>query len=326
MIRSTPGKGVPVIQYRGFRNTDPPALVEIWNACFTGRGAVHLQGPIYLEYFYLSKPYFDPAGLIVALSDNAPVGFVQTGFGCDASEAALDRSRGVIGALGVVPDYRRQGIGSELLRRAEERLRQQGATELHAGPVPGLNPFTFGLYGGSDSAGFLDSDPLARPFFEARGYRHSTSRLVFQRSLDQTPSVVDTRFPAYRNRYEIVAAPMHCTWWRDSVAGPVELQEFRLVDRQTEQIHARCALWEMEVYSGRWQEHGIGLLDFEVMPDVRRRGLGRFLILQLLRYLREQFFSVIEIQVDESNVAGVGMLRGLGFQVVDTGRSFRREG
>lgn len=315
---------MPVIQYRGFRNADPPQLVEVWNACFTRRGAVHLQSPLYLEYFQFSKMYFDPEGLIVALSDGVIVGFVQTGFGANAGEDNVDPARGVICTLGVMPDFRRQGIGTELLRRAEAYLTQKGSKEINAGPVPGLNPFTFCLYGGSDSPGFLDTDELARPFFEKHGYTEWTSRVVYQRSLDQPPAVVDTRFPGHRNRYEIVAAPFHTTRWREAVLGPMELQEFRLVERGTEQVHARCCLWEMEIFSSRWQEHGIGLLDFEVVPEMRRQGLARFLLCQLLRYLREQFFSLVEIQVDATNAAGVNLLRGLGFQTIDTGRSFRK--
>jgi ribosomal protein S18 acetylase RimI-like enzyme len=313
-----------VIQYRGFRNTDPPAMMEAWNASFTGRGAVLLQGALFLEYFHLAKPYFDPEGLIFAVEEGKVVGFVQTGFAVNASETDLDRTRGIICLLAVIPSHRRQGIGSELLRRAEEYLRQRGATELNAGPLPGLNPFTFGLYGGSDSPGFLDTDLLARPFFEKHGYQQFASRLVYQRSLDQPPATVDTRFPGHRNRYEIHAAPVHGNWWRECVIGPLEMQDFRLVDKDTQQTHARCSLWEMEVYSGRWQEHGVGLLDFEVMPELRRRGLARFLLWQLLRHLREQFFSLIEIQVSPDNVAGVNLLRSLGFHVVDTGRGFRR--
>jgi ribosomal protein S18 acetylase RimI-like enzyme len=313
-----------VIQYRGFRNTDPPLLMEAWNACFSGRGAVLLQGPLFLEYFHLAKPYFDPEGLILATDENKVVGFVQTGFGPNATETALDRTRGVVCLLGVIPSHRRQGIGAELLRRAEGYLTGCGATDLHAGPLPGLNPFTFGLYGGSDSPGFLDSDALARPFFEKHGYRQSVSRVVYQRSLDQPPSVVDTRFPAHRNRYEIHAAPVHGNWWRECVVGPLELQDFRLVDKETQQTHARCSLWEMEIYSGRWQEHGVGLLDFEVVSELRRHGLARFLLWQLLRHLREQFFSLIELQVSPDNTAGVNLLRSLGFHVVDTGWGFRR--
>lgn len=313
-----------MIQYRGFRNPDPPALTAAWNACFTGRGAVLLQGPLFLEYFHLAKPYFDPAGMILALDGDQVVGFVQTGFAPNASAPTLDVTKGVICLLGVVPSHRKQGIGSELLRQGEEYLRERGAVDLFAGPGQGLNPFTFGLYGGSDSPGFLDSDPLARPFFEKHGYREAAVRAVYQRSLDQPPAVVDTRFPGHRTRYEIHAAPVHANWWRECVVGPLELQDFRLVDKETQQTHARCSVWEMEIYSGRWQEHGVGLLDFEVVPELRRQGLARFLLWQLLRHLREQFFSTIELHVSPDNVAGVSLLRGLGFHVVDTGRCFRR--
>ena len=42
-----------------------------------------------LEQFVFSKPYFDPAGLIVALRDDKPVGFVHAGFGPNDEGTAL---------------------------------------------------------------------------------------------------------------------------------------------------------------------------------------------------------------------------------------------
>ena len=70
-----------MIDYRTFRNTDPPALVDLWNDSFTGRGAAYLRGTVLLEYFSFAKPYFDPQGLIIASADNHVVGFVHAGFG-----------------------------------------------------------------------------------------------------------------------------------------------------------------------------------------------------------------------------------------------------
>src|ERR671938_100354 len=78
---AAPGKARPVVHYRTFRNTDPPGLVDVWNACFTGRGAAYVHGPGVLEYFLFAKPYFDPDGLIVALEGSEVVGFAHAGFG-----------------------------------------------------------------------------------------------------------------------------------------------------------------------------------------------------------------------------------------------------
>jgi ribosomal protein S18 acetylase RimI-like enzyme len=315
-----------VIDYRTFLNTDPPALVDIWNASFTGRGAVPLRTPLLLEYFDFAKPYFEPAGLIVATSDGRPVGFAQTGFGPTDTGDALNKQTGVVCLLGVLPAFRRKGIGTALLQRCEAYLRGNGARELYAGPFTSLNPFAFGLYGGSDSAGFLESDPMAGPFFERHGYRAHDTALVLQRGLDKPFNVADGRFTAHRQRYEIHAGPRHNTsWWEECVFGPVEIHEYCLVDRGTGEAAAQLCLWEMETFAQCWREHPIGVVELEVAADKRRQGLGRFLLLQVLRHLQEQFFTVVEVQARAANEPALALLRGLGFQQVDTGHSYRRE-
>jgi len=315
-----------VIDYRTFRNTDPPALVDLWNACFTGRGAAYLRGTILLEYFALAKPYFDPAGLVLACVDNHTVGFVLCGFGANAAETGLDTSKGVISLLGVLPAFRGQGIGKALLARGEAYLRGRGAKDLYAGPIPGLNPFQFGLYGGCSSTGFLESDPHARPFFEHNNYQRQTTILVLDRPLDAPLSIADGRFPAFRQRYEIFALPLRkLTWWQDCVAGPIELHEYRMLDKANNEVAARMTLWHMETFAQRWNEHGVGLVDLEVAPALRRQGLAKFFLVQILRHLHEQFFTLIEISVKESSEAALNLFRGIGFQEVDKGHSFLKE-
>jgi ribosomal protein S18 acetylase RimI-like enzyme len=315
-----------VISYRTFLNTDPPHLADVWNASFTGRGAAVLRGPTWLEYFIFAKPYFDPAGLFVAAADGRVVGFALAGLGADEAGKALRTDAGVICLLAVHPDRRRQGVGTELLRRCEEYLRQRGAKELTAGPLAPLDPFTFGLYGGAEAAGFLESDPLARPFLEKHGYRVRQSVLVYQRPLDRPLSVIDVRFPPHRQRYDVHGGlRTDLTWWQDCVLGPLELHEYRLVDKLVGHTVARASLWEMETFNGRWNQHAVGLLGLEVQPELRRRGLGKFLLAQLVRFLQEQFFGVVEVHIDVANVAAAGLLRGLSFDQVDTGHSYRRE-
>jgi ribosomal protein S18 acetylase RimI-like enzyme len=314
-----------VIQYRTFRNADPPGLVEVWNETFTGRGAVRMHGSLWLEYFLFAKIYFDPQSLIIAQVDQKIVGFAWTGLGPNDVENDLDTSSGVVCLLGVAPPFRRQGIGSELLRRAEAYLQTHGSKELFAGPMYPLNPYTFGVYGGSYSPGFLDSDPLARFFFEHNGYAIESSSLVFQRSLKQALNIGDGRFAAHRLRYEIRSSPFQgTTWWQECILGPVELHEYRLQDKLTGRTAARALLWEMETYTQRWNEHAIGITDLVVPDEMRRQGLARFLMAQLLRYLQDQFFSIVEMQVLADNTAGINLLRSLGFEQVDTGHIYRK--
>ena len=68
-----------VVNYRKFSNTDPPRLVQAWNEIFTGRGAVPLPSATYLDRFVFAKPYFDPAGLVLAEEDGVCLGFAHAG-------------------------------------------------------------------------------------------------------------------------------------------------------------------------------------------------------------------------------------------------------
>src|ERR1700733_9720946 len=65
----------------------------------------------------------DPGALIVAEADGAIVGSVVAGWG---------GWRGSLYRLAVAPGHRRGGLGAALLRAAEVRLAELGASRLHA--------------------------------------------------------------------------------------------------------------------------------------------------------------------------------------------------
>ncbi len=318
-----------MIEYRTFRNPDPPLLAEIWNASLASLRVVQIQprSTSILEYFTLAKPYFDPAGLILAFEDERPVGFVHAGFGPAAEEVYwCGYDVGVICALGVTPSHRRQGIGAELLRRAEHYLREKGAKELRAGPARPNNPFTFGLYGGSDSLGFLASDGLARPFLERHGYQIEQTIGVFQRALQRPYMPSDPRFISLSPRFEIVGLPhKHAGFYRECVLGPVEAVEYRLREKQSEAVAARVVLWDMATFGLAWGETVVGLLDLDVVPELRRQGLAKFLLSHVLMHLHQQTFDRFEACVDLNNTAAVGLLRGLLFEQIETGYVFRKQ-
>jgi ribosomal protein S18 acetylase RimI-like enzyme len=315
-----------MIRYRIFRNEDPPALAEIWNASDLGRGAA---GPIsagLLDRDILSKPYFDRAGLIIAEENEVPIGFAHAAFGPNDDETTIDPRRGVLCAVMVRPEYRRRGIGSELLRKAEEYLKTRGTAEYKAGCAPPINPFYFGLYGGSDVHGILDSDKSAEPFLRRHGYESTEPALVLTRRFGGKSIVGDGRWADFRQRYEIqfVSLAPISSWWQDCRLGMIEPAEFRLVDRDGNQTAARIIVWEMASFEPKWNTSTVGILDMVVRSDVRRRGLGKFLLAIAMRTVEEQRFAAIETHCDEKNSAALALFHGLGFVQVDRGRTYRK--
>ncbi len=314
-------------EYRTFHNDDPPGLADVWNEALIGRGAAQLRNSSPLERHAYSKPYFDPAGLIVALDGSTRVGFAHSGFGPNPREAALNYAAGVVCLVAVRPTHRRHGIGTELMDRSIAYLRSKGARTVYAGPMRPYAPFYLGLYGGSDMPGFLASDEAAQPFLEYQGFRACDTCLIFQRRLDTQVNIADGRFANIRKRFHVRMVPRSGigTWWQEAVLGPMEPLEFRLEEASTGRMVARAEVWEMEGFSYRWNTHSAGILSLQVREDVRRQGLAKFLLMHILRYLQEQYFGIVEIQAMERNQDAVKLFRTLGFEQIDFGRLYRME-
>ena len=279
-----------------------------------------------LERYVLAKPYFDPQGLIVAEEDGSCLGFAHAGFGGEASANCLQREIGVICLVGVRPNARRRGIGTELLRRAEYYLRQRGAKTIFAGSHFPNNPFYLGLYGGADSSGILASDALAAPFLERHGFRKVKTHVVLQRLLDHTLKIVSPKFAYHRQRFLVQACfPKDLRgWWRECLVGFVEPLEIYLEDKEHPEVAARALVWEMDGFSARWGRASVGLMGFEVRPDLRRQGIGKFLLSHLLRQVQDQYFELCEVHIASDNVPALQFLHSLAFEQVDAGEVFLR--
>ena len=321
-----------VISFRSFRNTDPPALADVWNESHPARSAYPLRTPALLERWVLSKPYFDPDGLIVAVdeSDNGKVvGYILAGFGPNEDLTALDRTNGVICSLAVRPDARRHRVASQLVHKAEEYLTSHGSTVLRAGPRWPYCPFGFGLYGGTNCPGFLASDTGADPFFRSLGYEPAGTTLVFHKKLDAPISIADGRFGLLRKRYDtqVLRAAGVPSWWHDCVWGTLEPVEFRMLDKLANNfLAARAVVWELEGYGWRWGFPSAGILDIQVRQDLRRQGLAKLLVAQVLRFLQDQFFGVCELQAPSEDAPLVGLCKAATMEQVDVGTTYIKGG
>ena len=317
-----------MIEYRTFRNADPPLLATVWTASLAGPRTIAIppSATTLLEYFVLSKPYFDPAGLTLALADGKPVGFVHVGFAGDASSTRIDPSLAVLCTLGVVPSRRRQGIGRELLRRAEAYARGRGATRLVAGPMPPENPYLFGLYGGCDTPGVLDSLVEARPFFESAGYTPARRCGIYQLRLADLQMPADPRFSDARHRFEIVGKPQSAaSWYRESVLGPIEVFEYELREASSGRAAARLSLWDMDLFAHAWHETSVGMLDVSVEPAWRRRGLVRTCSRKYCVTCAIRRSPGSRRRIDHDDAPTLALLRGLGFAQIESGTTYRRD-
>jgi ribosomal protein S18 acetylase RimI-like enzyme len=315
-----------VITFRSFRNWDPPALVELWNASVTSRGAAHAIDVSDLDRLVFSKPYFDPQGIILAEEDGRAVGFVHAGFGAN-DEGQLSRDFGVIAMLVVSPGHRRRGIARELVRRAEEYLRSGGSLTIYAGSMHPLDPFYLGLYGGSELPGILKSDPAAHELFASLGYKAVDECLIMQLPLVRAPAVTDARARAWSRRVDFVvnSEPSPPNWWSACKFSALEHCAFELRLRDGGITVARARAWEMIPLQRTWNSQAVGIIDVHVEPAYRSKGLGTYLMAQILKHYRDNGLTLAEIQTMARNQGACRLYQRLGFQEVDRGVIYRAE-
>lgn len=317
-----------MIRYRTFRNTDPPALAELWRAAAPTPGFMQPMSVEWFERLIFSKPYFDNEGLVVALDEpKKVVGFAHAGFGASDDHKTLSTSFGVTCVLLVHPEYRQQGIGAELLTLCEDYLRHHGAEVLYAGPIAPLNPFYLGLYGGSELPGVLESLPEAHEFLVARGYGEADRTIVLERDLTSFRPPVDRKHHQIRRRtmVEVTSDPSARDWWDACTYGNFDRIRYDLRSRESNQRIARATVWMLDPLSRSWGVRAVGLVDVEVDEAERRKGYATFLLAEAFRRLHEQGIALVQVQTMERNTAALDLYRKLGFEQTDTGLVYRRQ-
>ncbi|MBI84309.1 MAG: hypothetical protein CMJ81_14005 [Planctomycetaceae bacterium] len=272
-----------------------------------------------LDKFVLSKPYFDREGLIVAEEDERLLGFVHAGFGPAPDLQSLTGEPGVINMLLVVPGPNWNSVASDLLRQAETYLANRGSRTAQTMSVLPTSPFYFGLYGGSDLRGVLQSDIQLLEFFKQNRYEQQERWTVLQRDLKEFRPPVCRAQMAIRRSYHIESRAGVTThnWWEACTLGGVDRTMFSMSLNTTGQLAATATFWDGEPLTSSRQAPVTGLLDCQVAEPLRKQGLGTYLVAESLRQLRAQKFSVAEAQVSTQNAAAMRLLNKLGFREID---------
>jgi len=108
---------VPVVVIRAFEDGDTQAVLALWQEALFDP-APHNDPELSLR----KKLAVDRDLLLVAVVDDVLAGTVMGGW---------DGHRGWLYSVAVSPAFRRQGIGSMLIRRMEETLKESGCLKLN---------------------------------------------------------------------------------------------------------------------------------------------------------------------------------------------------
>jgi GNAT superfamily N-acetyltransferase len=283
--------------------------------------------PCLLEQLIFSKPYFDPAGLIVALHNEIPVAFAHAGFGSNDEHTALSTEIGTTYQLMVRSDHRDGPLAGELLAQSENYLRERGAKVIYAGGVRPLDAFYLGLYGGSELPGILASDTGFHMACRDRGYREIDRVQILQLDL------ASFRAPITRNQRQLrremvcqeIPSPPSQSWWEACTTGAFERIRFLLTRPSSCEPMADVWFWDIEPLSTAWGRPTAGMFDLSVPSDQRRKGLATFLLGEAFERLRNRGILLIEAQTMQQNAPALAMYAKLGFKQIDEGVMYRKD-
>ena len=279
-----------------------------------------------LEQFILSKPYFDPEGLIVALCDGRPVGFAHAGFGPNHEGTAIATEMGTTYLLMLENGANESGLADELFGRSEAYLRDHGATVLYGGGIRPLNGFYLGLYGGSELPGVLDTDAVFGDACRRNDYRAIDRVMIMQRKLSEFRTAV-TREQRQLRRTVVSGenySPQPANWWEACTTGACERLDFYLQTIDTSQILGKVSFWDMEPLSTGWGIPTAGMFDLEVSAEARRKGLASFLLGEAFTRLKSRGIVMVEAQTMQGNTPALAMYGKLGFETIGYGEVFRK--
>lgn len=314
-----------MIEFRPFRNDDPPRLAEVWRSADLGPSALQPMTSALLETCVFSKPYFEREGLIVAIDDGRAVGFAHAAFGPNADRTAVDARVGSTLVVPIVPHEQQSAIAAGLLARTEEYLRKRGAEVVLGGGSADMRSFYLGLYGGSDLPGILDSSPAMQAAFVQGGYDVVDRIGVLRRPLAGfRPPVNRLQLAIKRSTVlRVIDEPARRTWWEAATTTGIALRRYELRGAN-EELLGTASYWDMQPLASAWGVVAAGLLHVDIEGPRRRQGLAHHLVAESLHDLAEEGVAVVETHASIANAAAMKLFLKLGLQVVEHGSVFRR--
>jgi ribosomal protein S18 acetylase RimI-like enzyme len=317
-----------VTRFRPFRNSDPPALVKLWNQNAPARATVRPLRLHELDLHGFGTVNFEAPGLIVAEQDGRIVGFVHAGFGPDLPIAAtrpfeLSAELGALVMLIVEPDLN-PSVVSGLMDAAEQYLRSQGAKVIYGGSLFPLNPFYWGLYGGSEASGVLSGhEQFVRALLE-RGFEPVSTTELLEADLSQ-PEPRDPRAALVRRQVQVEFSDdaLPTDWWEGLALGDFQILRARVLSRADGAELARAETWDMGWFGREDGLTRIGIINVEVSSEHRRKGLGRFLLTEIFRRARENLVAIVAAQTASTNKPALALYAKLGFKQVEQATLYR---
>jgi ribosomal protein S18 acetylase RimI-like enzyme len=125
-------------------------------------------------------------------------------------------------------------------------------------------------------------------------------------------------------KFGVMDRPSDANWWWMTRQGRFGSLTFALVPNAGGNPPAEVTFWEMELHAATRGERTAGISELKVEAASRRKGYARSLITEVIRRLREELVTRVEVTIRDDNVAALNLFRALNFVPFDAGVVYRK--
>jgi len=172
--------------------------------------------------------------------------------------------------------------------------------------------------------GILTEDQRSKDWFVAANYVEEDQILVRHWHLNDFRPLIDRQQMMIGRSFIIEAQldPVPTKWCDACNFGMSSRTGFTLKDRKTSQPVGTLVYWDMEPLVKNWGVNGMGLVELWVQPELRQKGVAKYMVGESLRQLKQHGVALVEIQHLEKDPAMTSLCNRLGFQTIDAVSTF----
>jgi mycothiol synthase len=295
---------------------------------------IKIQNEAYKEYddfrpdtiqdmeIWKKNPNFDSTGMFIAESDGRPVGAVN---------AHIDKNRkekvGFLQALGVVPEFRKRGVGQRLVERVIESLKERGIESVQA---------------------WTRGDKVAcKTLLESMGFKLIRVFSTMRRDLESIPHNIGEHKKAKMRKMEATTDDIKLLNWLNNETfkdhfnfRPHTVEETKywttsnpwcdILEYSFAYLDDKPVGYVGTGIDSKFIEHkGIKrgwIMDIGVLKLKRNKGIGTALMQHGMEFLKSKEMTDVELGVDDSNpTKAMELYKKVGFKVVHKDLTYVRK-
>ncbi len=317
-----------VWRIRSFLNTDTPSLAKIWAEHHAASGSASRCSVNLWDQCILSKVYFRPENLVLALDANdQAVGVIHFGSGMSDDGGSQAGPTGMIHLLCIAPHADEDSIAAALIEHAVTAIRSTGLNRCLAIGAPDTSLFYLGIADGDNLMGVLASDTRALSWLQAAGFKPSVPTESWELALNTFRPPMDRMQISIRRSCSIgrILEESHPSWWISTVLGHCDQSRFTLITHGLPRVEMEAHFWYPDA-SMRGIDSGAARLRLSEIPsdDTNRERL-LCLIAESARQLQQERKRCVRVVASAQYQPAIQLMQRLGFRATTYGMVMSKE-